>query len=264
MKSGGQKTGYWWIVIWAIASIVFAFVLHCLFSIDAKEPFWQAKWGAGDILTYTSSIILGLLALWQNQRFKTENDEAQTRLEKLSVRANELQITSKMIEHENERISMLREAFQNFYDACSCSSIVSDFRPLSKPDETYSTNSALKANHIRTSFQVLFQQLNLDTDNGSLANEVVKNAKLLLVSATKLILSFKIDKGRTLDEKQKEEYRQTVKMQLQLEETLCKQFYTYLTELEKERNSLIFENYTLDELQAIYRQKELYQEKAQK
>ena len=135
---------------------------------------------------------------------------------------------------------------------------------MSRPDETYSTNSALKVNHIRTSFQVLFQQLNLDTDNGSLANEVVKNAKLLLVSATKLILSFTIDKGRTLDEKQKEEYRQTVKMQLQLEETLCKQFYTYLTELEKERNSLIFENYTLDELQAIYRKKELYQEKAQK
>ena len=84
------------------------------------------------------------------------------------------------------------------------------------------------------------------------------------MSATKLILSFTIDKGGTLDEKQKEEYRRTVKMQLQLEETLCKQFYTYLTELEKERNSLIFENYTLDELQAIYRQKELYQEKAQK
>lgn len=135
---------------------------------------------------------------------------------------------------------------------------------MSRPDETYSTNSALKVNHIRTSFQVLFQQLNLDTDNGSLANEVVKNAKLLLMSATKLILSFTIDKGRTLDEKQKEKYRQTVEMQLQLEETLCKQFYTYLTELEKERNSLIFENYTLDELQAIYRQKELYQEKTQK
>lgn len=63
MKSGDQKTSYWWIVIWAIASIVFAFVLHCLFSIGAEEPFWQAKWSAGDILTYASSVILGLLAL---------------------------------------------------------------------------------------------------------------------------------------------------------------------------------------------------------
>ena len=218
MKSGKQKTGYLWIVIWAAASIVFAFVLHCLFSIGAKEPFWQAKWSAGDILTYTSSVILGLLALWQNQRFKTENDEAQARLEKLSIRANELQITSKLIEHETERISMLREAFQNFYDACSCSSIISDFGPLSKPDETHSTHSALKANRIRTTFHVLFQQLNLDTYGGSLANDVVKSANLLLMSATKLILSFAIDKGRTLDEKQKEEYRQTVKMQLQRSE----------------------------------------------
>ena len=96
MKSGDQKTGYWWIVVWAIASIVFAFVLHCIFSIDAKVPFWQAKWSAGDILTYTSSVILGLLALWQNQRFKTENDKAQARLETLSIHANELQITSKL------------------------------------------------------------------------------------------------------------------------------------------------------------------------
>ncbi len=63
---------YGWIVIWAIGSIVFAFVIHWLFSIEPTVEFFRAKWSAGDILTYASTIILGLLALWQNQRFKEE------------------------------------------------------------------------------------------------------------------------------------------------------------------------------------------------
>lgn len=264
MKSGDQKTGYWWIVIWAIASVVFAFVLHCLFSIGAKEPFWQAKWGAGDILTYTSSIILGLLALWQNQRFKTENDEAQARLEKLSVRANELQITSKLVEHETERISLLRELFQTFFDACACSCLVADYKTLSKTEKAYSDYSTLRVSHIRTSYQVLLQQLNMDKRCGTLVDDVIKSSGLLSASAIKLILSFTIAQSENKTYQDTKGIFPQVEDQLPLEETLCNQFYTYLTELEKERNSLIFENYTLDELQAIYRQKELYQEKAQK
>ena len=92
---------YGWILIWGLVSIVFAAVLQFLFSLEAPKPFLQAKWSAGDILTYSSTILLGLLALWQNQRFKNENDATQEKLEALSTRANELQITSKLIEHES-------------------------------------------------------------------------------------------------------------------------------------------------------------------
>ena len=49
--------------------------------------------------------------------------------------------------------------------------------------------------------------------------------------------------------------------QLEIEEILCKQFYAYLTDLEKERNALLFENYTLEELQELYRKREAYTEK---
>lgn len=100
---------YGWILIWGLVSIVFAAVLQFLFSLEAPIPFLQAKWSAGDILTYSSTILLGLLALWQNQRFKNENDATQEKLEALSTRANELQITSKLIEHEAERINLLSE-----------------------------------------------------------------------------------------------------------------------------------------------------------
>ena len=60
----------------AIGSIVFAFVIHWVLSIEPTVEFFRAKWSAGDILTYASTIILGLLALWQNQRFKEENDKS--------------------------------------------------------------------------------------------------------------------------------------------------------------------------------------------
>ena len=49
--------------------------------------------------------------------------------------------------------------------------------------------------------------------------------------------------------------------QLQIENALRNEFNQYLTDIEKGRNALIFENYTLDELQRMYRRKELYQEK---
>ena len=83
-------------------------------------------------MTYASTIILGLLALWQNQRFKEENDKSQERLEKISNRTNELQIISQLIEHENERINLLRKLFQEFFEVCSCSNIVAEYRDASK------------------------------------------------------------------------------------------------------------------------------------
>jgi hypothetical protein len=88
-----------WLIIWAVASIVYAIVIHILFH--CTGPDWLvAKWEAGDILTYTSTVSLGLLAVWQNKKFKEESDTAQDRMEKLTIRANELSAIAKIIECE--------------------------------------------------------------------------------------------------------------------------------------------------------------------
>lgn len=160
---------YGWILIWGLVSIVFAAVLQFLFSLEAPIPFLQAKWSAGDILTYSSTILLGLLALWQNQRFKNENDATQEKLEALSTRANELQITSKLIEHEAERINLLRTQFQTFFDACACNYLVADYKDTAKGEKRYAYYSTLRSSQIRTSYQVLWQQLNMDKGYNSLA-----------------------------------------------------------------------------------------------
>lgn len=59
---------YGWILIWGLVSIVFAAVLQFLFSLEAPIPFLQAKWSAGDILTYDELIIY----IFQNAHVRNE------------------------------------------------------------------------------------------------------------------------------------------------------------------------------------------------
>ena len=106
------------ILTWTIASILFAVIVHILFHIDGTGTGFEAKWGAGDILTYVSTVGLGLLAIWQNRKYKEDNDCTQKRLEDLTVRANELTAINKIIECERARIEQLKVYFDRFSKYC--------------------------------------------------------------------------------------------------------------------------------------------------
>lgn len=64
-----------WLIIWALLSVIAALVVHLLFQKPAPNVFLQAKWSPGDILTYFSTISLGLLAMWQNQKSLREQKD---------------------------------------------------------------------------------------------------------------------------------------------------------------------------------------------
>lgn len=121
---------------WVIASIVFAILIHILFVTDAPCDKLQAQWGAGDILTYASTVALGLLAVWQNQKFKEENDKSQERLEKLTRQANELAIIGKIIDNRSAKLQRLQKCFSEFElvssvgDISTMSTGVKDFDKL--------------------------------------------------------------------------------------------------------------------------------------
>lgn len=106
------------VLTWAVMSVLFAVTVHLAFSITAPTTWIVAKWSAGDILTYAGTISLGLLAFWQNNRFKDENDIAQQRLERLTVHANELTTINKIIEIESAKLEQLRRTFDAFSAAC--------------------------------------------------------------------------------------------------------------------------------------------------
>ena len=106
------------VLLWAIASVGFAIVIQLCFSIPAPFPWLDAAWSAGDVLTYASTVALGLLAVWQNQKFKEENDKAQERLESIGLTANELSVIAKIAEIEQSYVDHLDEAQKTFFDVC--------------------------------------------------------------------------------------------------------------------------------------------------
>lgn len=68
-----------------------AFIIHALHKWDIGIPFFAAEWNPGDVLVYVSgfeafagTVFLGVLTLWQNKRFKDENDKSQERLQQIS------------------------------------------------------------------------------------------------------------------------------------------------------------------------------------
>lgn len=64
-----------WIIFWAILSVAVAAFIHVLFSQPTTEKCGKAVWSAGEILTYISTVALGLLALWQTQKIHYDNEQ---------------------------------------------------------------------------------------------------------------------------------------------------------------------------------------------
>lgn len=66
------------------------FLTHCLYKIKLHNSFWIAEWTAGDILSYYGSVlsfcatvILSLLAIWQNKAIQDESDKHACLLEEM-------------------------------------------------------------------------------------------------------------------------------------------------------------------------------------
>lgn len=82
----------YWISSFIIASIVFLIIVHILFSIYPKNQWLQAKWSAGDLLTYVGTVALGVIALWQNQQLQKENERLQNRDSGISLLSHRLEV----------------------------------------------------------------------------------------------------------------------------------------------------------------------------
>lgn len=150
------------IAIWAICSILFAIIIHLLFHWETDIEILHAKWSAGDILTYVSTVALGLLAVWQNQRFKEENDVAQERLERLTAQANEISLINKIVEMESQHLSRLRQAFDEFTDACNPISLMKIFLSENKEvaeEMEIATNNVNAGTLIDNGSRVVYREL---------------------------------------------------------------------------------------------------------
>ncbi len=66
---------YKWILMWAVLSVILALLIHTCFKIEAPSEFWIASWSSGEILTYISTVALGLLAFYQNQKITQQSHD---------------------------------------------------------------------------------------------------------------------------------------------------------------------------------------------
>ena len=155
------------VCIWATASIIAALVIHGLFHLNAPNEWFIAAWSAGDILTYFSTVTLGLLAVWQNGKIQKSNEESQARLEKISQEANKLNIVGKIIEHETARISKLESLFDEFEICCdpkNIEEISKKQEELNQNQKEYDLLSKKQAQYqyLLNKIKIGFQNLNLE------------------------------------------------------------------------------------------------------
>lgn len=156
------------IVSCCIIAIIFALIIQFLFTLESGNKWLVAKWSAGDILTYASTVSLALLAVWQNKRFKEENDKSQARLERIIDDGNRLSIINKIIEYEEENYKRLKNAFENFSQNAEPHVIVPTFTKEYKDYKTYGNLEKLQA-------AMLISGSKLDSSFNALQRELVRD-----------------------------------------------------------------------------------------
>lgn len=96
-------------------------IVHTLYKWNLGIPWLISDWESGDVLAYIAgfeallgTVLLGGLTLWQNERFKEENDKSQERLQQISEgQANALKQILLMDQSSNIPLLDIKKSPQN-------------------------------------------------------------------------------------------------------------------------------------------------------
>lgn len=236
------------IIVWIIISALFALIVHCLFSISAPNEWFEAKWGAGDILTFVSTVSLGLLAVWQNKRFKEENDEAQLRMEKLIKESNDLTFINKIIEYETNSINKLLKKKEAFIAACDTESATNDISDVAQqPHDFMKTYVKIKMDNRITKIKFtaidLLSELSIYPEKNS-TTEKVKDMLLDYSEHSQKLMKSIRDSS-------------SIENEFRIKKSKEKEFITEISSfiLKKEiiLNKIIYGKLSFDEINKLYR-----------
>lgn len=236
------------VATWAIISVIFVISVHTAFSVEAPVAWLIAKWSPGDILAYVGTVSLGLLAVWQNNRFKEENDVAQQRLERLTVQANELTTINKIIEIESARLERLRKTFDDFSTACDPQTLTTVYADtIDSPHIALAIASTMVATEkkIDDSFFALSRELRSDT------NLQVNDNDPLKISLRKYYYAAKkyVDKVKNSPTKN---FSPLVTILSKERNEFISQRERYLISKERKLNKVIYGNLSLEEIKSLY------------
>ncbi len=253
-----------------LVAIFFApiIIVQALFQYDTGIPFFQAKWSAGDALSYIvgyftilSTAILSGLAVWQNERFKQENDVAQDRLEKLTRQANEQVIINKIIEIESSNLLKLEESVGRFCNVASPQSIASSMEESLYLTEIDSSNMNLANTMAQRKLAKLDSEL--DTALYELSRCLVSDTRLVKDDQNplkKAMGNFYMSSKKVIDcyisNKDKVSMQKSMKVLQAAEEAFVGEREKYLRERHGMLNKAIYGHLSLDEIKKMYYEEE--------
>lgn len=124
------------------------FFIHILFKLHPTNNFFIAEWTAGEVLSYygsvlsfTGTVVLGALALWQNNRIKEESDKRTALLEQLDMIKNmpKFSFSHKV---SNGRRMHLNFEIKNISENIASELIVSNIRIVDENENIFWSDSS--------------------------------------------------------------------------------------------------------------------------
>lgn len=187
------------------------------------------------------TISLAYVAIWQNKKMQSENDKAQNRMESLAVQANNINTVAKIIEYEQDNYFNLRNALDDFSDACNLQGLVNQL--TDSLSSNFIGKITLKADD---SFFALARELRIKP-------ELLKEDKSPLNKAIAAYYGFVKEFVTNYESITIEELAEWIKCF----EKIRLEFYTerenYLVEQETKLNKLIYGNLSIYEIKDMYR-----------
>lgn len=242
--------GRHWVGAWIVASISFAIIIHILFSIEADTKYLEARWSAGDLLSYIGTVTLGFLALWQNKKMQENNDKTQARLEKISIHANEISIINRIVEYQAERIRQLKKHMDIFSELCTPPTIA---KALSK-DGIHNIPSIMGLSdlesQIHSSFFAVGRLLREDQTVKHNDDHPLKKALTTLYIETESTIKKYRDGDIQLDNIQL--ITKNAKLLSKLGDNFIQEKERYISNEEAKYRKLLLKDMTLDEIRNLY------------
>ena len=233
------------ILFFIIASVVCAIIIHWLFSETPANTWFIAKWKAGDILTYISTVSLGLLAVWQNQKFQKENEKTQQQLEDIIRDSNTISIINKIVEYESDNLKRLKTAFHEFSTSADPQLICSMYGKNTSDVLAIGTAMSDAENNLDNSFFMIARELRIDLSiKGHDENPLSKAVATYYSSSKDLI--------KRIKEEPLTSFKKEMVVCIKCRDTFLKEREKYLVEQEKKMNKLLYSNISLDEIKKMY------------
>jgi hypothetical protein len=228
-----------------IFSVVTALIIQFLFSLYPKSDWLIAKWGAGDLLTYISTIVLGWLAIWQNDELQKTNNESQERLERISNRANEISVISKVVEYEMGKKSSIEDAFYQFKLICNSQKYLDVFITEDNGKPKTDLTMVLKDEmELDEAYMNLCGKLGVDFSGSDADDDITKSIRRLYGNVKSMVKHIKENQINQIDKDVR--LIQDSRLKLNSVETV------YWKNKEKKLNQLIKGNVELNNIESIF------------